>query len=159
MIRKILSGGQTGVDRAALDLAIQLNIPHGGWCPKGRQAEDGPILPHYQLQETPSEQYEERTQWNVRDSDGTLVLVSEMPIKTGNGTLFTIQAAQQAKKPYLILELLQKPSMERCRDWIQDNHIHVLNIAGPRESQSPGIYQLAFHFLENFFYFYHNFRA
>lgn len=70
---KILSGGQTGTDRAALDWAIAHGIPHGGWCPKGRKAEDGPIDGRYQLQETPSSSYVERTEWNVRDSDGTVV--------------------------------------------------------------------------------------
>ena len=72
-LERIVSGGQTGADRAALDIAIRHGITHGGWCPKGRRAEDGPISCQYALTETPSEQYIQRTEWNVRDSDGTVV--------------------------------------------------------------------------------------
>jgi hypothetical protein len=73
-IERIVSGGQTGADRAALDWAIARHVPHGGWCPKGRKAEDGVIDARYELMETPSDFYEERTLWNVRDSDGTVIL-------------------------------------------------------------------------------------
>ena len=69
----ILSGGQTGADRAALDFAIEYGLPHGGWCPRGRLAEDGPIDERYELTETPSHRYAQRTEWNVRDSDATVV--------------------------------------------------------------------------------------
>jgi hypothetical protein len=74
MIKKIITGGQTGADRAALDVAILLNIPHGGWVPKGRLAEDGPIHTKYQLKEMPTDSHEERTEQNVIDSDGTLII-------------------------------------------------------------------------------------
>lgn len=89
-IDKIISGGQTGVDRAGLDVAIALGIPHGGWCPKGRKAEDGTIPAIYQIQETPKTNYKQRTGWNVRDSDGTLILTLGEP--TG-GTAATIKLA------------------------------------------------------------------
>ena len=79
MIARVVSGGQRGVDRAALDVAIELSIPHGGWCPAGRRAEDGRIPDHFQLQETPSRDYPQRTRWNVRDSDGTLILTRGEP--------------------------------------------------------------------------------
>jgi hypothetical protein len=76
LVQKIVSGGQTGADRAALEWAVEHNIPYGGWCPKGRLAEDGPIDLRYQLQETPSSSYPQRTEWNARDSDGTVTFPS-----------------------------------------------------------------------------------
>ena len=97
-IKKIISGGQTGVDRAALDVAIALKIPHGGWCPKNRKAEDGAIPLHYHLQETPSTDYAERTRRNVHDADGTLIMIQNPP--TG-GTLLTINTAKELNKDYL----------------------------------------------------------
>lgn len=137
MIRKIVSGGQTGVDRAALDTAISKKIPHGGWCPKGRKAEDGVISPHYQLTETTTEEYEERTKLNVRDSDGTLILVKNPPI---GGTLLTAEEAAKINKPLLIFDISKEKNNKIILDWIHDNKIKVLNIAGPRESQTNGIY-------------------
>jgi predicted Rossmann-fold nucleotide-binding protein len=95
----IMSGGQTGADRAALDVAIRLGIPHGGWCPAGRHAEDGPIHPRYQLTETPDAAYEQRTRWNVRDSNGTVVLTLT-PYATG-GSLYTLQIAAELRRPVL----------------------------------------------------------
>lgn len=148
MIRKIISGGQTGVDRAALDVALKWNIPIGGWCPRGRKAEDGPISQHYSLKETESSDYEERTRLNIRDSDGTLIIVAKMPFCTKNGTQFTIEEAQKIGKPLLIVNLSKPPSFEFLHRWVQENQIEVLNIAGPRESQSPGIAHLASQFLE-----------
>ncbi len=90
------------MDRAALDLALQLGIPHGGWCPKGRKAEDGPLPPAYRLQETSSAAYGQRTRWNVRDSDGTLVLKRGTP---RGGTALTISAARNLGKPFLAVDL------------------------------------------------------
>jgi len=95
----IVSGGQTGADRAALDYAIQHGIPHGGWCPRGRLAEDGPLAEIYRLRETPSRQYAERTRWNVRDSDATLVFT--LSAETSGGTALTIELAQRQGKPCL----------------------------------------------------------
>jgi hypothetical protein len=150
MIKKIIAGGQTGVDRAALDAALKFNIPIGGWCPHGRKAEDGIIPQHYPLKETESGYYEERTRFNVRDSDGTLILVFEMPIHTMNGTQLTIEEAKKIGKPFFIVNLSKPPLLESLQHWMKENRIEVLNIAGPRESQSPGIAKLTFQFLERF---------
>ncbi|PSQ85488.1 MAG: molybdenum cofactor carrier, partial [Bacteroidetes bacterium QH_2_63_10] len=91
-MRKIISGGQTGVDRAALDAALAFNVPVGGWCPKGRRAEDGQIPDRYPLEETPSEAYEQRTAWNVRDSDGTLIITDG---SLEGGTALTMTEARR----------------------------------------------------------------
>ena len=148
MIDKIISGGQTGVDRAALDVALALKIPQGGWCPKGRLSEDGIIPQHHQLQETPSSKYSERTEWNVRDADGTLIILHSEPI---GGTLLTINLAERLKKPLLIFDLSNNQGNTKILIWLLKNKIKILNIAGPRESQEPGIYQSAYDLLfQNF---------
>jgi hypothetical protein len=147
-IGKIVSGGQTGVDRAGLDVAIALNIPHGGWCPKGRKAEDGTIPAVYQLQETPTAEYRQRTEWNVRDSDGTLVLTRGEP--TG-GTALTIKLAAACSRPCLVIDLNASPAPETVGTWLAANRIRRLNIAGPRESGCPGIHDEAVKFLRCFF--------
>lgn len=145
-IQKIVSGGQTGVDRAALDVALELGIPCGGYCPKGRRAVDGIISAKYPLQETESEDYAERTRLNVLDSDGTLILnVGEL---TG-GTAYTVEVAREAQKPFLIVALDQSPDAQEVIDWIEQNNIHVLNVAGPREDKELGIYDQAANFLKN----------
>ncbi len=144
VLQKLVSGGQTGVDRAALDAAIQLGIPCGGWCPKGRRAEDGAIAPRYPLQETPSGEYAQRTEWNARDSDGTLVLTRGQPTQW---TAFTIDAAQRLRKPCLVLDLADSPGAESVAQWLTRNNIRVLNVAGPREEKCPGIYPEALHLL------------
>lgn len=142
MLEKIVSGGQTGVDRAALDAAIKLGVPHGGWCPKGRKAEDGKLADCYELVETESDEYSERTKHNIRDSDGTLIIVASTPIKVTDGTILTINEVKEKAKPYLIVDLSEKDKInEKIAYWIRDNNIKILNIAGPRESQSPGIYE------------------
>jgi CheY-like chemotaxis protein len=135
---KIISGGQTGADRAALDFAIKNGIPHGGWCPKGRKAEDGPIDARYQLKETPSIDYLQRTEWNVRDSDGT-VIFSIGEHLTG-GSLKTLNFAQREEKPWRILSATAiEYAPERLCKFIEDNHIKVLNVAGPRASKEPDV--------------------
>jgi len=144
MITKVVSGGQTGVDRAALDVAREQGIPCGGWCPKGRRAEDGTILPHYPVIETPSVDYAQRTEWNVRDADGTLVLTRGPA--TG-GTALTLEIAHRLRKPYLVLDLGEEPSPAAVQGWADQNRITTLNIAGPRESTAPGIYEQARQFL------------
>src|ERR1022692_3703229 len=93
VLQKIVSGGQTGADRAALDFAIEHGIPHGGWCPKGRRSEEGPIDVRYELKETPSTVYLQRTEWNARDSDGTVVF-SIGPTLSG-GSKKTVSLAQK----------------------------------------------------------------
>ncbi len=140
MFERVVSGGQTGVDRAALDVALELGIPCGGWCPRGREAEDGPIAARYPLTETPAAGYAQRTEWNVRDSDGTLVLTRGEP--TG-GTAMTIAIAARLRKPCLVLDLAGPPDLSSVQGWANANTIAVVNIAGPRESGSPGIYAQA----------------
>ncbi|MEQ1827700.1 MAG: putative molybdenum carrier protein, partial [Pirellula sp.] len=147
-IEKIVSGGQTGVDRAALDAAFSLGIEHGGWCPKGRMAEDGTIPLRYQLQELDSPQYSDRTKRNVLDSDGTLILHVSPP---QGGTLLTLNFALQNSKPCLKVRLGRAVSTERIIQWIDRNKIRVLNIAGPRASKEPEAYQQAYEFLLSVF--------
>lgn len=151
LVEKIVSGGQTGVDRAALDAAIQLNVTHGGWCPKGRKAEDGVINDRYQLIETETAEYSERTKLNIKDSDGTLILVPITPIKVTDGTILTIAEVKVRAKPYLIIDLSNKDDIQSIIEWINDNKIKVLNIAGPRESQAPGIHMRALVLLNHLF--------
>lgn len=135
-LSKIISGGQTGVDRAALDVALAFGVPCGGWCPRGRLAEDGVIDARYPLRETPSRNYTQRTEWNVRDADGALLLPCGAP--TG-GTLFTRECAERLQKPYYVMELTSLENVAECVAWIAQYHIRVLNIAGPRESAQPGV--------------------
>ena len=140
-VERIVSGGQTGVDRGALDAAIALGIPHGGWCPRGRGAEDGVIADKYQLQEHASRDYAERTRQNVIDSDGTLILYRE---RLQGGTLLTHRFAQQLNKPLLRMRLDRPVHYDRIVLWLQTSSIRVLNIAGPRGSSHSGIAMLAF---------------
>jgi len=144
MLEKVVSGGQTGVDRAALDAARELGIPFGGWCPKGRLAEDGTVPDCYALKETPTAEYAQRTEWNVRDSDATLVLTHGRP---SEGTAFTIEVARRLGKPCLVLNLSNRPNPLIARQWLTEQSIRILNIAGPRESKCPGIYDQAIGFL------------
>ena len=134
-IRKIVSGGQTGVDRASLDAALAAGVPCGGWCPRGRRAEDGPIPERYPLTETPRRDYAERTEWNVRDSDGTLVLVSG---KASGGTALTIALTEKLGRPCIAVAPETDPAALRA--WLGRHQVAVLNVAGPRESEAPGIH-------------------
>jgi len=124
------------VDRAALDAALVLGLPCGGWCPRGRLAEDGPIDLRYPLRETPSADYPQRTEWNVRDSDGTLVVTRGRP---KGGTALTTAVARGQGRPVLILDLTRDPDPMRITEWAEQGGISILNVAGPRESQQPGI--------------------
>jgi hypothetical protein len=143
-----VSGGQTGVDRAALDAALEVGILCGGWCPKGRTAEDGPLPSRYPLLETPSDSYAQRTEWNVRDSDGTLILTHGA---LEGGTALTEKWANKLGRPYLIVNLVEAPATEQISNWLKESKINVLNVAGPRESGSPGIYRKALDFLARVF--------
>ena len=142
IFEKLVSGGQTGVDRAALDAALELGIPCGGWCPKGRLCENGTIPFAYPLKETPTAEYAQRTEWNVRDSSGTLVITEDTP---GGGTALTIEFTRRYGKPCLVIDLKLTKAKERVlesiRTWIAENDVRVLNVAGPRESTAPGIYE------------------
>lgn len=137
---KIISGGQTGVDRAALEVAIELNLPHGGWCPRGRRAEDGPIDARFQLQETEQYEYRFRTERNILDSDGTLVLHRQA---VHGGTALTIQLARLHHRPLCVIDLKQKRLPGYLEDWLVTHDIRILNVAGPRESTDPGVGRLA----------------
>jgi hypothetical protein len=136
---KVISGGQSGADRSALDVAIALGIPHGGWCPKGRRAEDGTIDPRYALTETGAGAYRVRTERNVRDSDGTVVITIGPP--TG-GSALTIDLALRHDRPLLHIDLDEQTSEEAAADlemWRQVRGVGVVNVAGPRQSTTPGI--------------------
>jgi hypothetical protein len=136
---KIVSGGQTGVDRAALDFAIRHGFEHGGWCPRGRLAEDGVIPPIYRLRETDSADYDERTEKNVLDSDATLIVAREKELS--GGTAFTKTCADQHERPLLVVcegDDVSK-SAAALSKFLKRNKVRTLNVAGPRESQAPGI--------------------
>lgn len=141
----IVSGGQTGVDRAALDFAIAHAIAHEGWCPRGRRAEDGPLAERYLLKETPSYRYTERTAWNVRDSDATVIFSIAPHLK--GGTALTLEEARLQQKPSLHLARDATPlgttaagiraSAERLLAFVSAHQVERLNVAGPRATQEP----------------------
>ena len=146
MIEKVVSGGQTGVDRAALDAAIEAGVGCGGWCPRGRRAEDGAIPERYPLKQTSGSDYMDRTRRNVEDSNGTLIVAPGEP--TG-GTLATLIHARRIGKPVLVVDPadligpadpVEGARLDGIMEWIVAHHIRVLNVAGPRESGRPGIY-------------------
>ncbi len=130
MIKKIISGGQTGADRAALDFAISHDILHGGSCPKGRHAEDGPIERRYQLQETSTKSYPQRTEKNVLDSDGT-VIFSLAPKLTG-GSKKTADLCDKHGKPWIHLPGREHEPASRLLAFIAENDIGTLNVVGAR---------------------------
>src|SRR3990172_13366003 len=148
MFKKIISGGQTGVDRAALDVALELGIRCGGCCPNGRKAEDGAIPAHYPLQELPSGGYRQRTKRNVIESDGTLILFQNQ--LTG-GSAFTADLARKQAKPCYTVNLSAPADPREVTEWIRLNNIRVLNIAGPREGRAPGIHTAAAAYLRAVF--------
>jgi hypothetical protein len=140
---QIVSGGQTGVDRAALDVAIALGIAHGGWCPAGRLSEDGSVPSRYELQETTSSEYPVRTEQNVIDSDATLILCVD---QLRGGTRLTKRLCARHCKPHLVVRIDQGQQKE-VHQWLARQRPKCLNVAGPRESTSPGIYDLAMDYL------------
>jgi len=141
---KIISGGQTGVDRAALDFALTHGIHCGGYCPKGRKSEDGTIPEKYPLTETQSDNYPERTELNVKTGDGTLILIAGDPDR---GTQLTIDLCKRYNKPCLVIDLNDEKDRVDIKLWIEKNKIGTMNIAGNRESISPGIQEKAYRFL------------
>jgi hypothetical protein len=145
---KIVSGGQTGVDRAALDFAIRHGYEHGGWCPHGRRAEDGVIPPIYRLRETESADYDERTEKNVVDSDATLIVVREKELS--GGTAFTKDLAVRYGRPVLVVYEPKgvSKSAAALSKFLKRNNVRTLNVAGPCESQAPGIGKFVMELLE-----------
>ncbi|MBF0613648.1 MAG: molybdenum cofactor carrier [Magnetococcales bacterium] len=148
MYIKIISGGQTGVDRAALDFAMAHGMPVGGWCPKGRKADDGPIEAHYPLRETPRSEYRQRTFWNMRDCDGALIFYRG---ELTGGTLLTVQLARSMKKVHRLVHLNRNADLEEMRTWLYGQRIRILNVAGPRERGNRGIYSQTVAFLDALF--------
>lgn len=140
---KIISGGQTGVDRAALDVAMEVGMDYGGSIPLGRKAEDGPIDVKYEkLTELEAADYKTRTEKNVADADATLVLTTGRPTE---GTAYTIRCSMKEGKPLLVIHLTNKrndeKSLQQIIAWLKQTGPSTLNVAGPRESRSPGIYR------------------
>jgi hypothetical protein len=148
MITKIVSGGQTGADRAALDFAIQHSIPHGGWIPKGRLTEEGPLSDHYRLREMETRNYSKRTEQNVIDSDGTLILSHG---KLSGGSALTRQFAKKHQRTWLHIDFdnsSMEEAAEQIKKWIEENKIKTLNVAGPRTSKDSRIYRKTLELLE-----------
>ncbi len=141
---RVISGGQTGVDRAALDVALELGLPCGGWCPAGRRAEDGPIPARYPLTETASADYGERTRRNVAEADATLVLCHG---GLNGGTLLTVEAALELDKPCLVIDLRRPWQPSQVQSWLHACAVTTVNLAGPRETGTPGVHALASDFL------------
>ena len=136
MIERIVSGGQTGADRAALDWAIAHGVSHGGWCPDGRKAEDGVIPAGYRVEELPGAGYRQRTKANVRDSDATLII--SLADELSGGSLATAKFADELRKPWLHLSSNIDWKV-RLDEWVTQHSIRVLNVAGPRASKEPAV--------------------
>ncbi len=134
---RIVSGGQSGVDRAALDCAIELGLAHGGWCPAGRWAEDGPIDPGYRLRPAPARHVALRTHLNVRDSEGTLILLAG---RARGGTRLTVLVARALGRPLLVLDPTAPNATRLARGFLARHGIARLNVAGPRASEAPAIH-------------------
>jgi hypothetical protein len=147
---KIISGGQTGVDRAALDVAMKHRVDCGGWCPAGRLDELGKIPDGYPVQELEKGSFAERTMRNVSDSDGTVIVYRN---ELGGGTEFTLECCKQLNRPHLLIDAAQlspEEASRRIAEFVGEHHIETLNIAGPRQSEWPEGYQYAAQALEEF---------
>ena len=149
MITKIISGGQTGADQAALDFAIKHGIPHGGWIPKGRKTEDGILPDKYKLDEMPTTSYPKRTEKNILDSDGTLIFSRG---KLTGGSALTRKLAKQHERPWLHIDLdkvVATQAVQILAGWVGGHGIQIVNVAGPRASKDPGIHDFVVRILEN----------
>lgn len=157
-LEKVVSGGQTGVDRAGLDAALDAGVPIGGWCPHGRRSENGRIPEKYPLTQTTARSYAVRTEWNVRDSDGTLVIVLN---EISSGTRLTLNQARNQQKPVMAVHLCPatgpnlftdenslNEQIDSVVEWLAAHRIRVLNIAGPRGSSHKDVYPESKRFVE-----------
>jgi hypothetical protein len=154
MIQKIISGGQTGVDQAALDVAMELGIPHGGWVPKGRKTENGRLPDKYKMEEMPTPSYFKRTERNVIEANGTLIIFRG---KLKGGSELTQKMAYRHRRPCLHVDLNNANAFKAAmdvKDWILSQRIEVLNVAGPRASEDPEIYELTVKVLKAVLYLY-----
>ncbi|MFZ1221033.1 MAG: putative molybdenum carrier protein [Chthoniobacterales bacterium] len=162
-LHKVISGGQTGVDQAALRAARECGLTIGGWCPPGRVSEAGEIPAEFPLRETerdrspaaPEVPRSQRTEWNVRDSDGTLVLragnLSGRPATDDSGTAWAIECSGRSKKPLLVCGVDDSRAAEKIRQWLIDFRIETLSVGGPSEGTSPGIGDKAYALLVQLF--------
>lgn len=154
---QLISGGQTGVDRAVLDVAVERGIAYGGWCPKGGWAEDflkppGLLAKYPQLRESPLADPAQRTEWNARDADASMILVDAGGVGVSAGTALAQELAHRYRKPLLVVNLSQTDARQHATLWLrvqQARHGADLKLAigGPRESEAPGIYAAAGAFL------------
>lgn len=149
-LEKIVSGGQTGADRAALDWALDRGISHEGWCPAGRRAEDGVIDSRYSMRETPERGYIIRTRWNVRDADATAVF--SVAAQLSGGSLATLNIARKLGKPVIHLsQVATEEPARKLRHFVEENFIATLNVAGPRASGEPSIGDFVYDVLDEAF--------
>ena len=144
----VVSGGQTGVDRSALDVAIEVHLPYRGWCPRGGWAEDclGPpgVRARYpNLEETPDVAHAQRTEWNVRDSDALMVFVDGGGLSVSKGTALALKQAQAMGKPHIVIDVDSPDAPTQAKDFLHSSNARAVCIAGPRESEAPGIYRKA----------------
>lgn len=153
-IKKIISGGQTGVDQAALKAAFDLSIATGGWCPPEFLIQNDALTTKYGLRPTPNERSEKtplvprslRTEWNVRDSDGTLI-ITPLEISHDQGCQWTFEAAENYHKHCLVVSPTEKKAANNILNWIKENQLNVINIAGPAEKDFEGIGNITYKFL------------
>jgi hypothetical protein len=158
---KIMSGGESGVDRAVLDVAVERDIAYAGWCPKGGWAEDLPNPPgllatYPQLKETPLADPAQRTEWNVRDADACMIVVDAEGVDVSAGTALAQDLAHRARKPLFVVNLARPDMLKHPALWLRVQEARhgeglKLAIGGPRESEAPGIYARAAAFIRTLF--------